>query len=314
MEFLRDHPCSVCATKTKLACPGCRSAGLEILFCGAQHQKLARLDSFIRCLAFARGSFGSHFAQVWPLHKQVCGARAKPFQPPPLSADESTEIATLVGLNIKVPRTGKPLGKDVENAFVGTSGPVQDGTLQLLQTPQHEHQLRPEHTLASILTTLRADAYSAKLKLNKKTEPASMPEWWIVATLELAACKLLPPLPTPDGARAQDDTRLDRFRHQALVFATLLRRRYLSRLPGAALSSSAAVPDAYILRALETTLDALNGVADFTGADSAESVGRLMDVVSDTLGSAVSVEFEVAGLMAPPLDAIRVRAQNAKWK
>lgn len=189
------------------------------------------------------------------------------------------------------------------------------GTVQLLQTPQPEQQLRPDYTLASILTTLRADAYSAKLKLNKKTEPASMPEWWIVATLELAACKLLPPLPTPDGARAQDDPRLDRFRHQALVFATLLRRRYLSRLPGAAPTATAAVvPDAYILRALETALDALNGVADFTGADSAECVGRLMDVVSDMLGSAVSVEFEVAGLMAPPLDAIRVRAQNAKWK
>ncbi|GAA5914374.1 hypothetical protein JCM8208_002828, partial [Rhodotorula glutinis] len=44
------QPCEVCGVETTQRCSSCLEAGIDLFFCGKDHQKL-----------------------VWPAHKTVCG-------------------------------------------------------------------------------------------------------------------------------------------------------------------------------------------------------------------------------------------------
>ncbi|GAA6047021.1 hypothetical protein JCM3770_004155 [Rhodotorula araucariae] len=60
------QPCLVCGQRTKKVCSRCKSeTGIELAFCSPEHQKL-----------------------VWAAHRQVCGARSRPFRYPPITDDE----------------------------------------------------------------------------------------------------------------------------------------------------------------------------------------------------------------------------------
>ncbi|GAA5889008.1 hypothetical protein JCM6882_009715 [Rhodosporidiobolus microsporus] len=71
MAASTHETCCVCGKKTAQRCGPCGAAGVTLLFCSRECQKLV------------------HFA-----HKQVCGKNAKPFRFPPLSPDELTSAIT----------------------------------------------------------------------------------------------------------------------------------------------------------------------------------------------------------------------------
>ncbi|GAA5906478.1 hypothetical protein JCM8208_004672 [Rhodotorula glutinis] len=60
------QPCEVCGVETVQRCSSCVKAGIDLFFCGKEHQKL-----------------------VWSAHKTVCGpGKAHPFAVMPLTYDE----------------------------------------------------------------------------------------------------------------------------------------------------------------------------------------------------------------------------------
>ncbi|POY74269.1 hypothetical protein BMF94_2707 [Rhodotorula taiwanensis] len=61
--------CLACGKETSMRCPSCLEHGISLFFCSTEHQKL-----------------------VWPFHKLVCGARAHPFQYPPLQQGEADYV------------------------------------------------------------------------------------------------------------------------------------------------------------------------------------------------------------------------------
>ncbi|BGP39591.1 hypothetical protein JCM10449v2_003542 [Rhodotorula kratochvilovae] len=67
-----ERPCCVCNKPTKLCCPRCRTAGVDIHFCSKEHQKLG-----------------------WSVHSQVCGERSNPFFPPDYSPAEAAFLASI---------------------------------------------------------------------------------------------------------------------------------------------------------------------------------------------------------------------------
>lgn len=81
----QKQPCEVCGALTTFRCSACEKVGISLHFCSGEHQSLvsaqeARTDGteFIRLGC----------AQVWHVHRLVCGPKAHPISIPPLTPDE----------------------------------------------------------------------------------------------------------------------------------------------------------------------------------------------------------------------------------
>ncbi|BGP19286.1 hypothetical protein JCM10213_008195 [Rhodosporidiobolus nylandii] len=72
--------CCVCGKPTSQRCSACSAVGVDLFFCGGEHQKL-----------------------VWFAHKRVCGSgKAKPFHFPPLSQKEAAMAVDMLEQTVEV--------------------------------------------------------------------------------------------------------------------------------------------------------------------------------------------------------------------
>ncbi|GAA6010667.1 hypothetical protein JCM10207_007794 [Rhodosporidiobolus poonsookiae] len=96
MSTLPTGECLMCGTKTVQRCSACGSAGLDLFFCSAEHQKL-----------------------LWPVHRDICGANSNPFRWPPLSREEVDDAVQ--NSAVQVPDSGSL--RDVMSVMRGLTAP-----------------------------------------------------------------------------------------------------------------------------------------------------------------------------------------------
>ncbi|GAA5887830.1 hypothetical protein JCM6882_000768 [Rhodosporidiobolus microsporus] len=115
MASRTSEKCWVCGQAAAMRCSACGEAGLDILFCSREHQKL-----------------------LWPLHRRVCGVnRAKPFVWPALSKEEAAfglKLLNKVGI---APSKKKDSWRKQLEAELGTDLEVWE-IKKIVEALQHE--------------------------------------------------------------------------------------------------------------------------------------------------------------------------------
>ncbi|KAJ8294927.1 hypothetical protein OF846_001995 [Rhodotorula toruloides] len=253
------HRCAVCGTSTENRCSGCSKAGGPIIFfCSPEHQKL-----------------------VWHNHKRVCRGRSPSFVAPPLSDEEYQhyrQIAEIRG----------PLSKPLEER----------NTLAELFEKEPAHRLAKgdfEHIVEYLRSADNLDDPNKQLWLRRVRAYTSMRSedptgdsfpppsvqghtvWELVAAFETSVyihhVELAPLI-----------TSLVRFKHHALMLATLLHLRLAS--------SPTDIPDDWILRSFENMVEALNDDVKYQHMSDIHRFSKTTDFLSTPVKRIVDFETD----------------------
>ncbi|GAA6013928.1 hypothetical protein JCM10207_000170 [Rhodosporidiobolus poonsookiae] len=145
------QPCSICGTKTTTRCSSCGAAGADIFFCSKDCQRA-----------------------IWSAHKQICGARANPFQWPPLSPEEVEDAIKHLGTRHELGEAKLTLG-DVLSAMLLAPRREHADIIRTLGTPNPAPNLVPPGLVQIALFKVRTVEYSRIVSSMSFNLPAPAP-------------------------------------------------------------------------------------------------------------------------------------------
>lgn len=150
--------CAVCGQKAKLRCGRRR----QVLFCGAEHQKMVRSVHLLPLDAFNQLSDDTVFPlQIWPTYKWLCGKKSDVFCYPPLAPEEAEVFRTVERIarlwtagQLYSEYTHKSL-KNIEEMSAACGKRVRSSFLSSSSLPLPVHRISARDTLQDLVEYLR---------------------------------------------------------------------------------------------------------------------------------------------------------------